>query len=283
MPSRSSRRHILNGKLVSEEELLISPRDIGFLRGYGVFDFLITYKGKPFRLQDHIDRLFRSAANLDIRTPWSDRQISKWTFQALEANGDATEKAIRIVITGGVGPDSLTPSAGKPTLLVLVDPFVPPPREYYEKGAGIITAVYTRSAPGTKSLDYADGIMRMQGVKKGGVVEVVYYNNDQVFEGNTSNLFIVRKGIVQTTETDILPGITRKVVLEDLGITPPIQIKNFGINELRNADEVFLASSTKGVMPITRIDGQPVADGKVGPIAEDLVARFNAYVDSGNW
>jgi len=259
------RMHILNGQLVAESQLLVSARDIGLLRGYGVFDFLITYHGgRPFHLADHVDRLYRSAATLHIDLPWPRSAVMDWTLSALAANGrQPAEHQIRILATGGVGPDAITASTDRPTLIVFIDPHRPYPARLYDEGAGVITADYTRHWPAAKSLNYIEGVMRVAEARRREAIEVVYHDGRRVFEGATSNIFALIDGRLCTPATQILAGITRKVILNNLDLADRVQVVDFAPTALRQATEVFLTASNKEIMPIVRIDDQVVGSGRV--------------------
>ncbi len=276
--------HIVNGTLVNDSGLLISARDIGFLRGYGVFDFLITYQGgKPFHLMNHIDRLRNSASSLGIEIPYSQQEIADWANTALKMNEDGNEKAIRMVVTGGIGPDSITPSESHPTILIMIEPLVPFPTVCYEEGAGIMIAEFTRYLPEAKSLNYIEGVKRMQEARRQNYIEVVYHNSKQVFEGATSNIFACIDGCLYTPKTNILKGITRKIVLASLKLPFAVEEKDFSLAELMKASEVFLSASNKEIMPITRINKTPVGDGKVGRFTKETMIRFREYTSSESW
>ncbi len=269
--------HFLNGKLVTEEELCISPRDLGFLRGYGVFDFLKTYHRRPFRLREHIDRLFNSAELIGLKLPWSKEQIEQWVLETLAANPEG-EKFIKIIVSGGVS-HSMLPT-GEPTLVILIDPAVQYPKENYENGIGVITVQHTRYTPHAKSNNYIEGVKQCQEAAKIGAVEPVYYSNEQVYEGSNSNIFAVIRGKLVTPHGDILAGITRQVLLDILK-DPAVEVKNFTHAELLNAEEVFFTGSGKEVTPITAINGKPVGNGKVGPITKEVIRQFREYTE--NW
>lgn len=285
MTQSPQRRHLLNGRLVDESQLLLSARDTGLLRGYGVFDFLITYHhGKPFHLTDHIDRLYRSAAILGIDLPWPKTVVCDWTHEALAANAELPgEHQLRLVVTGGVGPDSMTPAADVPTLVVFIDPDRPYPKHLYERGAGVITAQYRRHWPAAKSLSYIEGVIRVAEARRQDAVEVVYHDEQHVSEGATSNLFAVIDGQLCTPKSNILIGITRTVILNQLDLPIPIEVVDFPLAALRTAAEAFLTASNKEVMPIVHIDGQPVGDGHVGPLTRQIMAAFRQYTDSAAW
>lgn len=277
--------HFLNGKLVKEDELKVSVRDLGFMRGFAVFDFLITYNGqKPFYLDRHIDRIFRSAELIEFALPWKKEQVRQWVSDALAANADGGEKAIKIVMSGGPS-HTLLPEA-EPTIAVLIDPregyqF---PAECFAKGIAVTTARFRRYVPEAKSNNYIEGVRQAENASKQGALETVYYDDAQVYEGSTSNIFAVIGGKLVTPRANILAGVTRGVLLE---ILPPAGIaaeeRDFSFDELKNASEVFLAASNKEVMPVTRMDGAPVGDGAVGPVTKSVMKAFSDFTGSGNW
>ncbi|PIR61916.1 MAG: amino acid aminotransferase [Candidatus Pacebacteria bacterium CG_4_10_14_0_8_um_filter_43_12] len=282
--SQNETLHHLNGRLVPESEMKISAFDIGLLRGFAVFDFLITYPdSQPFRLRDHIDRLYNSAKLIELGIPWSKEAMDGWVREALTANHNGQEKTIRIVVSGGVGSDSVTPNDEHPTSLIFIHPNHPYPQEMYKEGAGITTVKHARAIPGAKSNNYIEGVRRIREARAQGAVEPVYYDDEQVFEGATSNVFAVIEGKLYTPNRNILPGITRKVLLEILDLNEAVEVGDFPVEKLREATEVFLTASNKEVMPVTVIDGQPVGNGQVGRVTREVMNQFRAYTESDIW
>lgn len=277
-----NKTHFLNGKFVSEEQLTISPRDVGFSRGYAVFDFLKTYSHhRPFKLREHIDRLFNSADLIGLKMPWSKEQVQKWVLETLAANNSNEEKFIKIFVSGGVS-NTMLPSE-KPTIAILIDPAVQYPKEQYEKGIGVITVKHERYNPAAKSNNYIEGVKQTQQAQVIGAVEPVYYSDAQVFEGSNSNIFAVINGKLLTPKTNLLTGITRAVLLEILKLDIPIEIKDFTLDDLLRANEAFLTGSGKEITPITSIDGKPLGNGAVGAITKEVMGQFKKYTLSDLW
>jgi branched-subunit amino acid aminotransferase/4-amino-4-deoxychorismate lyase len=274
--------HFLNGKLVSEADLVISPRDTGFSRGYAVFDFLRTYAHhRPFKLTEHIDRLFHSAQRISLEIPWSKEEVSGWVLQTLAANPSDEEKFIKVMISGGVS-NTLLPS-NDPTIVILVDPCVIYPKEYYEKGVGVIMVKHERYLPSAKTNNYIEGMKQTQIAKQSGAIEPVYYSDTQVFEACASNIFAVIDDTLVTPKTHILSGITRAVLLDILQLNIPIEVRDFSKDELMHATEVFLTASGKEVVPVTTIDGKPVGSAAVGNISKEVMHQFREYTLSERW
>lgn len=267
--------HYLDGKWIESNDLKISAFDLSVLRGYGIFDFLRTYNHKPFRLKEHIDRLYNSARILGLPMPWKKEEIEKVVAVGLKKNSPLFKDFnIRIVVTGGVGSDSTTP--GHPSLIVIFSGAIDYPDAYYEKGAKVITHQYMRNLPDAKTLNYLIGIQVLQKAKKEGAVEVIYvYNNGKIYEGTTSNFFAVKDEVLLTPKSDILVGVTRRVIFElTKKLKIPIKEKNLYYKDIKSFNETFITASNKEVMPVVKIDDEKVGDGRVGPITKLLIAEY---------
>lgn len=275
--------HIINGQLVSEAQLVIPARDLGLIRGYGAFDFLITYKRRPFHLKEHIDRLYDSAEIIEIEIPWEKSQVMSWVHQAMEANSDGLEKSIRLVVTGGVSEDAILPVSGRANLLVMIDPHRPYPKNYYEQGVKVLTHKYFRNFSRAKSTDYIEAVKQMKRVKSQGALEVIYHDDRQVFEGATSNIYAFNGKKIFTPLTNVLSGVTREVLLRLHDASIPLVEQDFSLEDLWNAKEVFITASNKEVMPVTHIDDRRVGDGLVGPMTQKVMKKFRDYTQSNLW
>lgn len=273
--------HFLNGKFVPEGELVVSVRDLGFSRGYAVFDFFITYGGRPFMLDRHIDRLFGSAKLIGLSIPWSKAQVKNWVEETLRKNNDGLEKAVKIIVSGGVS-QSLLPS-GDPTIAIVVDERHAPPQEYLEKGVGLISVKHTRYAPEAKTNNYIEGVKQAQIAKAEGALEPVYYDDHQVFETSNSNIFVVINNELLTPATHILHGITCQVLFEILKLDIPVKTQDFSIEQLRSATEVFITGSSKEIIPVTVLDGTMVGDGTVGLTTQEVLKQFREFTKNGRW
>ncbi|MEK7561163.1 MAG: aminotransferase class IV [Patescibacteria group bacterium] len=274
--------HFFNGRFVAEGEISLSPRDLGFSRGYAVFDFLRTYPHhRPFKLGEHVGRLFASANLIGLAMPWTTEQVEKWVAETLAVNTTPYEKFIKIIVSGGIS-DAMYP-AGDPTIVILVDPAIEYPREQYEKGVGVILVRHERYNFAAKTNNYIEGVKQTQHARAAGAVEPVYYSDSQVFEGSNSNIFAVVNGALQTPASNVLAGITRATLLEILRQDMRVEARDFGVRELLDAREVFLTGSGKGVVPVVSIDGKPVGDGQVGPVTREVMDRFEKYTLSDVW
>ena len=267
----------MNGKILDEKEMVLPVRDLGVLRGYGVFDFLRTYKKKPFHLEDHMVRLQHSASEIGMTIPYSLEELEKAMIDLLDYS-DQDEVGLRIVCTGGFSRDSLTSKEGC-NLFILMDPLKKFPPEYYRNGVKIITYKHMRFQPEAKSLNYIPAMEAMQEADEKGAVEALYCDEKgRLLEGTTSNVFIRKQGFWYTPGRDVLKGVTRQVIMN---LIDPAELKaqDIHIGDLDGAEEVFITSSSKEIVPVTQVDELRFGDG-AGPETKKLMQSFRQYVDS---
>jgi len=268
--------HYLNGKYVTEEKLLISPRDLGFARGFAVFDYLRTYNNKLFKLNEHLERLLKSAKLINLRHDYNLNQLVRIVQTTFEKNKHIKgEKTARIFLSGGISK-SLHQSS-KATLVVVVDPFKPRKREIYKNGikAGLVN--FVRYIPKAKTTNYLEAIRKIQDDAQNDKYELFYYTNKQVYEGLTSSVFVVKDGKIYTPKNNVLLGTTRGVLLRDLRRELHVIEKDFNLNFLLNADEIFIASSGKGIVPVVEVEGNSIGDSCVGKITRMVMKTFKSF------
>ena len=263
----------LNGDYLDKTAATLNVADLAILRGYGVFDYFRYAKGQPRFLDDHLERFQNSARGLGMELPVSAEELTEVVHQLIERNGRG-DGGIRFVLTGGYAPDGYTPST--PNLVAMAYPFSYPPPEFYETGFNVVFHEFERQLPRIKTIDYLEGIRIQPLLKKHGADYVLYVDRDgNVRESDRSNYLIVKDGTLITPVDDILLGITRKHILRlarELGV--PVEERAIHREEVQLADEAIIASSTKGVLPITRLGGQPVGNGTVGPVTRRLMGGW---------
>jgi branched-chain amino acid aminotransferase len=267
----------IDGQIVEAQQATIPVDDLSILRGFGVFDFLRTYNGVPFHLEDHLLRLQRSARLIGLQLPHSLATLSEIVKETLARNNHR-ESNIRIVVTGGVSPDGITPG-DSPRLLVMISPVKPMPGEWYTKGAKVITCHVERFMPGAKSINYIPAILCQNEARNRQAIEAVYVDRDgYLLEATTSNLFVLRGDTLITPPCDrILPGITRQVVLQLARDEFTILERPVHREEIRLFDEAFLTSSVKEVAPVVTIDSVGIGCGQPGPRTVRIMEMFRSY------
>jgi branched-chain amino acid aminotransferase len=268
--------YYVDGEFVPADEATIPVNDLAVLRGYGVFDSLRTYGGKPFYLREHIERLERSARKIGLDFIWSQKALADIVMQTLARNNHA-EYNIRIVLTGGVSNDFITPQ-GKPRLLVMVTQRKQLPDWWYTDGVKIITEPYERDNPGAKSLDYIAGVMALRKANRENAIEVIYTDGaGLVREGTTSNIFVFQGDTLLTPGNAILLGITRQVVLDLTGGIYETEVRDLKLEDLKAADEVFITASNKEVVPVIQVNDTVIGSGKPGARTRKVMEIFSEY------
>ncbi len=264
----------LNGKILPHEKALVGVDDIGLSRAFGVYDGIMTYGGNPFEFARHYKRLSRSAKLLGLSVPVPEKELEE-IILALVRKNSFKQPIVRVLLTGGTTLRGIDFNPTKPTFIVLLEELSQPAPEAYKKGVRIITHDFQRQIPEAKTINYIAAVRLQGAMRKAKAIEAVFTSKGLALEATTSNLFVVKKDKILTPQEGILNGITRQVVIELARKAGLIVLeKNISVKELVSADEVFLTSSFKEVLPVTIIDGKKVGDGKIGPITKQLIGLF---------
>lgn len=266
----------MDGTYAPLSALRIAPNDLGVLRGYGAFDFLRTFNGKPFMLNEHVARFARSAKGMGLRIPVSTTELKRIALELIRRNG-FKDTAIKFVITGGPSEDGITLSE-KPTFYVLATQTALPPEDRYTKGVHLRTHEYQRVLPGAKSLNYLVSVQKQKELARAGVLELLYVYDGAVLECSSSNIFIVKNKVLITPKSDILAGTTKALILALAKGVYRVEERRVSVKELRTADEVFITASNKAVMPVVKIDSYRIGSGKPGPVSAHLLVLFKKRV-----
>jgi D-alanine transaminase len=263
-----------NGEFLPKEQVRVSPDDRGFLFGDGVYDVTLTYGGRLFRIEDHLERMAKGLKALAIEGVVLDA-LGQAGEELIKRNHlDCYSQALYLQVTRGVArrTHNFPMPAVPPTVFASISPFTRKGDPVH--GSPIITL------PDIKSICLLPNCLANQRAKELGAHEAVFVRDGAVLEGAASSFFAVFEGVVCTPPLTnyVLPGITRKVVLElcaQHGI--PTRLESIFHHQLHAADELFLAGTTTEVVPITAVDGIPVGDGTPGPIAHEIYDLFIEY------
>jgi D-alanine transaminase len=274
----------LNGAFLPQERAFVSVLDRGFLFGDGIYEVIPVYAGRPFRVAQHLDRLDASLAAIRLQNPLPRATWTGALQQLVEHNGGG-DQSIYLQITRGTGPrDHAFPARVVPTVFAMSNPLAPLPPAVREQGVAAVTAEDIRwkhcHIKATSLL--ANVLLRQQAIDAGGY-EAILIRGGEVTEGAASSVFVVRDGVLRTPPPGpaLLPGITRDLVLELAAAAGlPCQEATIAASELVSAEELWLTSSTKEVLPVTRLDGRPVGNGRPGPLWTDMHDLYQAYKDS---
>ena len=271
----------LNGQFLPLADARIPVLDRGFIFGDGVYEVIPVYSRRPFRLPEHLRRLQHSLDAIRLGNPMAD---AEWTrlIHELVARHSGEDQSVYLQVTRGVAKrDHAFPKEGKPTVFMMSSPLSTPPREQIEQGVPCITATDFRWLKcDVKSVSLLGNCLLRQLAADAGAVEVVLFRDDFLTEASASNVFVVRnnKMLAPPKNHLILPGITYDVVLElaaAKGIS--IELRAIAEQEVRNADELWVTSSSKEVLAITTLDGKPVGNGRPGPLFRTVHQAFQDF------
>lgn len=284
-------RVYFDGRVCEPEDAVISVFDRGFLFGDSVYETLGTHSGRPVFLKDHLDRLARSAGRLFLNPPAPD-QIEGALKMTLDATQNP-ESRIRIIVTRGDGPVDLDPAtAREPRLVIIVQPLGGPSPEMYENGVQAEIVSVARNSPqaldpAIKSGNYLNNVLAVGEAKRrrGTAHEAILCaGNGSVAEGATSNVFAVISGELRTPslQVGILHGVTRGKVIDlaQRNGMPVREVAFMSPDELRQADEVFLTSSVRTVLPVVQVDGNDVGNGRPGTVTRRLMSLYRQLVEA---
>ncbi len=285
MPERIN----VNGALGPPETGAISPLDRGFLFGDSVYETLRTYGGGLFLLREHLDRLRRSAEQLGIPYDSAPVEVEREIERTI-ADAAFPEAAVRVVVSRGRGPIGYDPEGCGPPSVVIYARLCPEiPGAWVREGVDVAIVRVTRNArsaldPAIKSSNLLNNFLAWREARRLGAYEPILLNErERLTEGASSNLFLVRANRLLTPplEEGLLEGITRGLVL-DLARHDGIETSEEALraDDLRGADEAFLTSTLKGVLPIRRCDGWPIQHGRPGPITRRVLALFEQRIQA---
>ena len=274
----------VNGQYYEKEDARISVFDHGLLYGDGVFEGIRVYADRIFRLDEHLERLYESAKAIDLQIPHSVAEMTDLVLETVRRN-QLADAYIRLVITRGVGNLGLNPyTCETPGVIIIVDKIALYPPEMYEKGLTVATVATQRNLPEAinpriKSLNYLNNILAKIEAVNAGVEEAIMLNSfGMVSECAGDNIFAVRKGLVITPSISmgVLEGVTRNVVIEmarekGRGVKQLVMTRH----DLFIADECFLTGTAAEIIPVVKVDGRQIGDGKPGPITRDLMESYH--------
>jgi branched-chain amino acid aminotransferase len=274
----------VNGRICGEQDALVSVFDHGFVFGEGVYEVLRTYNRQPFLFDAHMRRMRDSARMIALDVPFTDDELMERIRATMDAAPDLAEAYIRVLLTRGVGELSYDPrSCPAPTVVVIVKPHVAPAPEVFTRGVKVALVDVTRNhprsvSPRIKSNNLLNNALAMQqAIARGGFEALMKNYRGEICECSQSNFFVVRRGEALTPPLDagLLAGVTRAFVL-DLATKCGVGAREQVLYEddLATADEAFLTSTTREIVPVVSIDDRRIGPGTPGPVTRRLLEEF---------
>ncbi|MCY7356196.1 MAG: aminotransferase class IV [Rudanella sp.] len=264
-----------NGSVLPTDQISVGVTDLSLLRGYGLFDYFLTYNGRPFQWDWYWERFRNSAAGLRLPLPFGKDETYAVVMDLLARTGQP-DVAFRFVMTGGYSPDSI--SIGTPNLMILTEDIHPVPPIQYEQGIKVILDDYVREMAEVKTTDYKRVILKAEEIRAANALDILYHKDGEISELSRSNFFIVRGNKLITPNRHILRGITRRTIMELAQADFQVEERPLLLSELYEADEAFTTSSTKKVLPITQIGELMIGNGQVGIRSRFLLERMDELV-----
>lgn len=271
----------LNGDFLPIEEARIPVLDRGFIFGDGVYEVIPAYSRRPFRLAEHLRRLQHSLDGIRLANPNPDAEWSELLEQIIARN-EGEDQYIYLQVTRGVARrDHAFPKEVTPTVFIMSNPLLPPPEALLSTGVAAITANDNRwMRCDIKATSLLPNVLLRQLAIDAGAVETILLRDGFMTEGAASNIFVVMNGVLLTPPKShlMLPGITYDVVLELAAAEKiPYEVREISEHEVRSAQEILLTSSTKEIMPVTRLDDKAVGEGKPGVVFTQLHGLYQRY------
>jgi branched-subunit amino acid aminotransferase/4-amino-4-deoxychorismate lyase len=265
----------VNGHIGPSSLASVNIYDLGLLRGYAAFDYLRIYDGTPFRLQDHLDRLRRSCEELGLILPLTDADFVQ-AIRDLMSKSGLSNAAVRIVVTGGVAEDAITP--GEPTVLIMLEKEPDHPQWMYERGVKLITHGFQRESASIKSTNYVTAIRLRKLLASAQADDILYCHDGLVLELTRNNFFCFFKNHLVTPGEHVLKGITRQVILELARERFELEERQVRLADALRADEAFLCGTGKQIMPVVAIDGELIGEGLVGERTRWLMSQYELLI-----
>ena len=268
----------INGELVPKEQAVLGVTDLAIQRGYGLFDYFVVKKGQPVFFEDYLDRVEQSAKWLHLELPVTREELREQVMRLIRANGEQ-EAGIKIILTGGYADDGYSPE--KSNLVILE---MPPPvysASKFEQGVKLMLYEHHRTFPSIKSINYIVGIYLLPLQRAAGAEDVLFHSGEHIYETTRANFFIVTQDdTIVTAGEGVLEGITSAVlrhIAPDVGLS--WERERLPLAALDSVSEAFLTSSSRGVVPVVRIAGMPIGDGRVGPRTRALSEAYYACAE----
>ena len=269
-----------NGKITGKDDIKVGISDLVMLRGYGAFDYMRTYYGEPFRMNDYLSRFENSAKGMKLKLPLSRKKIIATIHFLLKKNNISIKKnvGIRLLLTGGYSLDSYLPAA-TPNLFILMEELPQYPDWWSKKGIKLILHEHSREMANVKTTNYLTAIRLADDRRIANAQDTLYHSNGEILETTRNNFFLFHGGTLVTSEDNILHGITRKVVLELARKHFKVEMRKLFARELNTCTESFITGTTRGITPVVQIGSKKIANGRVGENTRVLMNLFHKIVD----
>ena len=263
----------INDQFIPYEDAKIHISDLGLQRGYGIFDYFLEINGTIPLLEDYLDRFYSSADRLNLKVPVCRKDLRERIAELLQHNQFGTS-GIKLLLTGGYSDDLYSPSS--PNFMILNLPMHHNPGEFGE-GVKLILLDFQRHIPEVKTTFYLPSIILFPKMKEYGAIEVLYHHNGLISETTRANIFLVKNNTLITPSPGVLQGITRKHVLGVAKDLLALEEREVRLEEIWEAEEIFITGTSKHVMPVIEIEERTIGDGKPGNWTKRISEAYERY------
>ncbi len=270
---------IVNNDFLSAEKASLLITDLSIQRGYGIFDFFKTINGRPIFLNDHLDRFYHSAKEMRLTVKQNRDELKALLLELMNRN-NLPDSGIRITLTGGYSSDGY--ELADPNMIITQQP-LKITTIINQQGIKLITYPHQRQMPQVKTIDYLMAIWLQPSIKERGADDVLYHDNGLLRECPRSSFFLITQdNEVLTSDAQVLKGVIRKQLLGLNGQGFIVKEKPITLEDLKACKEAFITSTTKNVLPVTEIDGQPIGNGQAGETTTALYYALHELIMTGN-
>ncbi len=267
----------INNQFLPYAEAHLHVSDLAIQRGYGIFDYFVELEGRIPFLEDYLDRFYGSAERLNMEVPLERERVKEKIGYLLQQNKFGAS-GIKILLTGGYSEDLYSPSS--PNFMILNLPVTHQPGDFGE-GVKLILLDYQRHIPEVKTTFYLPSIVLFPKLKEKGAVEILYHHNGIISETTRANIFLIKNDILITPSPGVLPGITRKYVLQVALDLMPVEERVVKLEELWDSEEIFITGTSKHVAPVVEVEGQKIGNGKPGTLTNTISKTFEGFFKNG--
>lgn len=275
MELNQSKYTIVNGEFLPENEAFVRITDLAIQRGYGIFDFFKLIDDKPIFLEDHLDRFYQSASQMHLPVALNRSGLKALIYELIKKN-NIGNSGIRITLTGGYSPDGYALSEPN---LILTQQALTLSTEINHQGISLISHSHLRQMPHVKTIDYLMAIWLQPLIKQYNAQDVLYFHEGMAKECPRANFFIInRDKELITSGVNVLKGVIRKQVLDLCKNWISHREAEISMDDILNAEEAFITSSTKNILPVTKIDGHKIGKGTAGEISTGISKKLQALI-----
>ena len=269
-----------NGKILRKNAIKVGITDLVMLRGYGAFDYMRTYYGVPFRINDYLNRFENSARGMKLKLPLKKVQIISTINYLLKKNKSSAKKdfGVRLLLTGGYSLDSYLPAI-KPNLFILIEDLPEYPEWWSAKGIKLMLHEHSREMARVKTTNYLTAIRLADERRKAKAQDTLYCSDGNVLETTRNNFFLFHGDTLVTAGEGMLQGITRKVIINIADKKYKLEIREVLKEELNWCTECFITGTTRGITPVVQIDEMKIGNGKPGKNTKELMKFFEETVN----